>query len=135
MRPIAVFRQNGLDTDDGIENVGAGVALEGGEALQIEVVILGGLVAEIAVFQGGKGDFRGGGVHFGGVHDFVFHDFCPDEGRHIGDEGFQTENAAVPGLEGLAVLAVHGAVADMLQSGGVRDNAALPGGAEHLLKV
>ena len=56
MRPVAVFRQNGLDADDGIENVGAGVALEGGEALQIKVVILGGLIAEIAVFQGGKGN-------------------------------------------------------------------------------
>ena len=54
MRPVAVFRQNGLDADDGIENVGAGVALEGGEALQIKVVILGGLIAEIAVFQDGK---------------------------------------------------------------------------------
>ena len=47
--PVAELFQNGLNADNGIEDVGSGVALEGGEALQVKVIVLGRLVAEIAV--------------------------------------------------------------------------------------
>ena len=52
--PCAVAGQDGLDTDDGVENVRTGVALKSGEALQIEVIVLGGLVGKITVFQGSQ---------------------------------------------------------------------------------
>ena len=48
--PGTVAAEDALDPHDGVENIGAGVALEGGEALHIKVVVLGGLIAQIAVF-------------------------------------------------------------------------------------
>lgn len=125
--PGTVAGEDALDPHDGIENVGAGVALEGGEALHIKVIILGGLVRKVAVFQGGHGDFGRGGLHLVVAHDPVLLHLGPDEVRHVRNQGFQPQHAAVSGLEGLAVTAVHGAEAHVLQLGGGGHDARLPG--------
>ena len=131
----AVLCDDGLDADDGVEDIRTGVALEGGEAVHIEDIVLGGLIAQVAVLQGGQGDLGGGGVHLVVGYDLVLHHLGADKSGHVSDELLQTHDAALTGLEGLAVLAVHGAEAQMLQLSGFGDNAAFAGGPEDLLEV
>ena len=130
-----ILGQDGLDPDDGIENIGAGIALKGGKALQVEDIILGGLVAQVAVLQSGHGNETGGILHLAAVHHLVLRDFFADIVRNLRNQRLQPHDAAGPGFEGLAVLAVHGAEADVLQLRFRRHDAGLPGGPEYLLKM
>ena len=46
---LRVLVQDRLDPDNGVQDVRAGVALEGRKALDIKDIILGGLVGEVSV--------------------------------------------------------------------------------------
>ena len=133
--PGAVLCQNGLDAHDGVEDIGAGVAFKGGKAVHVKDIVLGGLVAQVAVFQGSQSDFGSGGFHLVILHNAVFHHLGPDEIGHVLDQLLQAHHTALTGLEGLAVLAVHGAEAQVGQGEVRRNDAALFGSPEHLLKV
>ena len=132
---FAVAGEDGLHTDDGVEDIGAGVALEGGEAVDVKDVVLGSLVGEVAVLEGRHGNLSGGVVHGVARDDLVLPHLFGDEVGDLGNQPFQPHDAALPGFEGLAVLAVHGAEADVLQLRLRTDDAALAGGPEDLLKV
>ena len=47
---LLILVQDRLNADNGIQNIWAGISLEGNEAVNIKDVILGRLVGQIAVF-------------------------------------------------------------------------------------
>ena len=103
-----ILVQNGLNPYDGIQDIGSGIALKGGKAVDIKDIVLGRLIGQVAVLDGGKTDFSGSLPCFllrdlGILRDFLIHLFVD-----IGNQVLQTHNAALTGLKGLAVLAVHG---------------------------
>ena len=51
---LSVFFQDGLDADDGVKDIRAGVPFKGGEAVHVEYIILRRLVGKVAVLQGGQ---------------------------------------------------------------------------------
>ena len=125
--------QDGLDAHHGVHDIGAGVAFKSGEAVDVENVVLVGLVGQVAVLDGRQTHLVRDVPHlrFGQVAAvalYLFIDGIADAAQQV----FQTHDAAVTGLEGLAVLAVHGAEAHKFQAALLFvDEAGLIGAAEH----
>ena len=132
---LGILAENGLDADDGIEDIGAGVALKGRKPIHIKGIVLGGQIAQVAVFQGCHSNDACDLIHGISGDDVILQNSCLNGVGDLGDQIFQPHNAAAAGLEGLAILAVHGAEAQELQLGLGTDDAGLLGGTEHLLKV
>ena len=130
-----ILGQDGLDPDDGVEDIGAGVALEGGEPIHIKGIVLGGQVGKVAVFQGRHCNDARNLVHCVAGDDVVLQDPLLDGIGNLGDQILQPHHTAGTGLKGLAVLAVHGAEAQELKLGAFGHNMGLLCGAEYLLKV
>ena len=127
--------ENGLDADDGIENIRPCVSFKCRKALQVEDVVLGGLVAEVAIFEGGHGNEACSVLHFLCAHHLVLRDLLTDIVGDLADETLQAHDAALPRLKGFAVLPVHGAKAKMLENHVLRHQSALARSTEDLLKV
>ena len=136
LRDVSVILgENGLDADDRIQQIRAGVSLEGGEAIQIEHIILGREVGKVAVFERGQRDLTCRSRKLFVGDGLVGGDLLHDKVGDLADELLQTHHAAGAGLEGLAVLAVHRAEADVLKLRCGRNQLRLAGDAENLLKV
>ena len=106
-----IFIQDGLDADDGIQNVRTCISLKGGKPVDIKHIILGRLIGQVAVFDSGQAhDLRGLFCllrrNLRILRDLLVHLLVD-----VRNQVFQTHDAALTGLEGLAVLAVHGAKA------------------------
>ena len=130
-----ILGQNRLDPDNRVQDVRAGISLEGGELLGVENIILGCLVRQISVLDGGK-------CHLPrGIRGFFTGDFriglnlFPHLLIDIRDERLQTHDAAVPRLERLAVPAVYGSEADVAKLRLLITEAAFLRRAEHLNEV
>ena len=130
-----VALQNGAHADDGVQDVRAGISFEGGEFFNIENIVLGGLVGQVAVLEGGQGHLTGG------LSGLLSRDLGigADLGEHlridVRDQGLQTHNTALAGLKGLAVLAVHGAETDVDKLCVRADKAGFSCRAENLCEV
>ena len=110
--------QDRLDAHRRILQIGPGLAFEFREPLQVEDVIGGAVVGEVGEFDGGDADLaRDLGAFLGGIigADALLRQPLLGFRRGHGDQVVQLHHAAGAGLERLAVGAVHGAVADMLQ--------------------
>ena len=93
------------------------------------------MVRQIAVLEGSHSNPAGGLLHLIRFYDLIFHNLFPDKFGDVPNELLQTHDAARPGFEGLAILAVHGTEAQELQLRLRPDNTCLPGGPEDLLKM
>ena len=132
---LPVFLQDGLDPDDGIQDIGAGISLRGCKAVHIKDIILGRLVGQVAVFDGGQPHHLCDLLCLFFTHGTAFLYLLQHLFINVRQKVLKTHNAALPGLEGLAVLPVHGAEAKELQSGIFRHQPTFPGTAEHLYKM
>src|SRR5699024_9704788 len=129
---FSVTVQDGFDPDNGIKNIRTCISLERSKAVDIENIILGGLIGQVAVLNGGKTHdlrrlFRVLISYASVLHDLAVHFFVD-----VRDQCFQTHNAALSRLEGLAIFAVHGSES---QEGKLRilfHQTSLPRAAEYL---
>src|SRR5262249_41173066 len=129
--------KNAFDADSLVEKIGAGLAFEAHEAVEIEDVRGAAIVREIGELQRRDGDLVGDVLELGAGEisaDVVFLQALARLLFGLADEVLQLEHAASAGLERLAVRAVHGAEADVLELF-ARDVTGLGGGAVDLLEV
>ena len=129
--------QYALYTDGCILQIRAGLAFEFRETLQIEDVIGGAVIGEVSEFDCRQADLAGDLGFFPGAV-IIAQPLLGQAGigfhRGHGDQVIEFHGAAGAGLERLAVLPVHGAIADMFQHG-FAIQPGLVGGAEHLFKM
>ncbi len=129
--------QQGFDPHRLVEQVGAGLAFEAGEAVQIEDVAGAAEVLQVGELQGRDPHLVGSGFELLGrqlgPQPRLLQPFAGLVRGH-GDQVVQLQHPALAGLEGPPVGPVHGAEADVLQLalGGVVRPVR---GPEHLLEV
>ena len=134
---LRVLPENGADAHDGIQNIGTGVSLKGGELIKVKDIVLGGLVGEIAVLQRCQTDDSRILLCLSLRH--ILAPGLPDPLQHllvgVLDQALETQHAALTGLEGLAILAVHGTEANVVELRLRLHKACLPGHPEELCEV
>ena len=132
---LRIFVQNGFDTDNCIQNIWPRISFKRGKAVNVKHIVLGSLVGKVTVLQSGKSHRL---CH---LHGFFLRHFpsLPDLPVHLIlrllHQDIQSHDTAVPGLKGLAVAAVHGAVSQELQLRIRPHQLCLAGTAEYLFKV
>ena len=103
-----ILVQDGLNPYDGVQDIRSGIALKGGKAVDIKDIILGRLVGQVAVLDGGQANLlrRIPRLFLGNLR--ILRNLLIHLLIDISNQVLQTHHAALAGLEGLAVLAVHG---------------------------
>ena len=130
-----VLRKNRLDSNDCVQNVRAGVSLEGGEFLRIKDIVLGCLVRQIAVLDGSECNLLCGILRFLSGDFRIALNLLLHLLIDIRDERLQTHHATVSCFEGLSVLTVDGTKADVPKLCLFIAKTAFSCSAEHLHKV
>ncbi len=128
--------QHAGDPGVGVQQIGRGVALEAEHLLEVEAVVAGTVLGQVGVLD------RGDAYHAADMAQFVFAEGCLatlgatgiallDQliGALLGfvEQVHQLDGAAVAGLEGAAIGAVHGAEAHVFELHGRIDEAGATG--------
>ena len=106
---LFIFVQDGLDPDNGIQNVRTCISFKRSKPLNIKHVIFGSLVGKIAVFYSCQTYQLGSRLCFFWINGMVFHDLPVHFLLNVFQKVLQTHHAALSGLKRLSVFSIHGA--------------------------
>ena len=112
---LLIFCQNRLDPHHRVEDIRTRISLERAELLNVEHIVLRGLVGEIAVLQRSHGDLLRRPVRLLRADFRVGLDLLLHLLINIADECLEAHHAAVPGLERFSIPPVHGPEANVDQ--------------------